>query len=366
MKVQRALLFILILISPVFIAWGQDYSPNSLTVDVFIDGSVNIDYSIEPDPLLPRLNVTLPGKDYANILVVDEDGVIMDWDQNTEGIEVDSIGAEELTISYSSAFLTNKTGSKWTVSVESPVSTTFILPLDAVLVRLSSTPSAISITDNRAAITMPQDLNSISYKLGTTGTKERSAVLLSQAAIKIYQATHTGIIVVHIEELLIHATQAYDSGSYILAEQLSQQIIQETDDIVELAGQAEAQITLAEELYDTKTGLISQETIESANTILENAKQDYGEGKYTSANTKAFEAYTLLQEAQPLNKGTQKYLVIGFGLTIAAGTGILYIKNKDKTSKNPDSDKKTEVNHTRTAKTRNKLNKISLDVHVGG
>jgi hypothetical protein len=333
-----------LLISPVYIAWGQDYTPNKLIVDVFIDGSVNIDYSIEPDPFLPRINVTLPGSNYTNLLTVDEDGIIMDWDQNTDGIEVDSIGAKELTISYSSTFLTNKTGSKWTVSIESPVSNIFILPLDAVLVKLSSTPSAISITDNRATITMPQGLSSISYQLGTTGTKERSAVLLSQAAIKIYQATHIGIIVTHTEELLIQASQAYDTGSYILAEQLSQQIIQETSDIVELASQAEAQITLTEELFDTKTDSIKKETIDSAKTILNDAKLDYDEGKYTSANTKAFEAYIILQNAEPINKGYQNYLLIGFGLPLVAGIGIIYKKNMDKTRKPPEFDEKIEAN----------------------
>jgi uncharacterized membrane protein len=269
----------------------------------------------------------------------------MDWDQKTDGIEVDSIGAKELTISYSSTFLTNKTGSKWTVSIESPVYTTFILPLDAVLVKLSSTPSAISITDNRAAITMPQDLSSISYMLGTTGTKEHSMVLLSQTETKIYEATRSGIIVNQAETLFIQATQAHKTGSYILAEQLSQQIIQEISDIVELASQAEAQITLTEELFDTKTGSINQETIDSVNTILENAKLDYDEGKYTSANTKAFEAYTLLQSAQPISKGSQNYLIIGPGLALVAGIGIFYMKNMGKTSENPlDFDEKTEAN----------------------
>ena len=63
----------LLLMSPVYIAWGQDYTPNKLTVDVFIDGSVNIEYSIEPDFLLPRINVTLPVSDYTDLLAVDDD-----------------------------------------------------------------------------------------------------------------------------------------------------------------------------------------------------------------------------------------------------------------------------------------------------
>jgi uncharacterized membrane protein len=339
---RRVFLLIILFISPVYIVFGQDYTPNTLTVDVFIDGSVNIDYSVEPDPMLPRINVTLPGKNYANVLAVDEDGIIMDWDQNNGGIEVDSIGAEELSISYSSTVLTNKTGSMWTVSIDSPASTVFILPLDAVLVGLSSTPSGISIINNRAAITMSQGSNRISYMLGTTGTKEHSMVLLSQAETKIYEANQLGIIIIEAEALFTQATEAYGSGSYIISEQLSQESIQKVDNIIELANQAEAQIKVTEELLAVKTSSVNQETIDSVNIILGEAKIDYEDGKYTSANTKALEAYTLIQNAEPIIKSNQNYLIIVFGLVLAGGIALLYMKNIGGLKK-PEFDNLVEV-----------------------
>jgi hypothetical protein len=300
-----------------------------LIVDIFIDGNVNIDYSVYPDPMLPRINITIPGCNYTDLLAYDEDGLIMDWEQNSDGIEVDSIGAEELTISYSSFLLTNRTGSLYTVSLESPVSTLFILPLEAILVRISTTPTGISIMDNRAVITMPQGFNSISYKLGSTGTKEHSVVLLSRASIKIYQATDMGVNVNHSKTLLIQASQAYEAGEYLLSEQLSKQIIREIVIIIELARQAQSQITKTEDLINLKTGSVSQEIIDSANILLSEAKQSYFVGNYTSANKKAFEAYTLIQNASPLQTGLY-YLIIGLGIVIFLGTEVYYLKNKEK------------------------------------
>jgi uncharacterized membrane protein len=226
----------------------------------------------------------------------------------------------------------------WTVSVDSPVSTMFILPLDSVLVRLSSTPMGISIINNRASITMPQGLNKISYMLGTSGTREHSMVLLSQAENKIFEAKQLGIIVEQAESLFSQARQAYETGSYIISEQFSEQSIQETNNIVELADRAEAQMTISEELLGAKIGSVHQDTIDSVNIILEDAKQDYQQGEYISANTKALEAYTLIQNAEPINKGLQNYLIIGLGIVLVFGIGFFFIKNMGKSRRPTDFD----------------------------
>ena len=141
------LLIPLVLFSPLITAMGKDYNSNSLTIEIFPDGSVNVDYKIKPDPSLARVNVSLPGKYYTDLLIVDEDGIILDWDPVDCGVEVDSIGTEELSISYYSVSLTNKTGSTWSVCIDSEASTNYLLPSNAVLVGLSSTPSSISIID---------------------------------------------------------------------------------------------------------------------------------------------------------------------------------------------------------------------------
>ena len=85
---------------------GQQYSPSTLALYVFSDGSVNVEYVIEPDPTLARVNVSLLGDSYEDLLVVGPDGVILDWDPVLGGVEVDALGADEITISYSTNSLT--------------------------------------------------------------------------------------------------------------------------------------------------------------------------------------------------------------------------------------------------------------------
>ena len=333
MNERRLFLLVFLLLSPIITVKGQDYTPNSLTIDVFPDGSANIDYRIEPDPTLVRVNVTLPGENYADLIALDQDGIILDWDQNNEGIEVDSIGAYELIISYSSSDLTNKTGSTWTVSVDSPISTLYHLPKDAVLVGLSSTPSSISIIDNRTVITMPPGLNRITYILGTTGTQEHALVLLSQAEKKIDEAHTYDIQLSSVESQYIKAKQAYETGSYTQTEQLSQQIINQVSNIIEAASQAQAQITNAEEILEHKTGVFNSESIESAQSILDEAKQDYDSGEYTSAYTLALEAVQLLQETE-LKSGSNPMLY-GFGALLVIGVGGFLVYQKQIKTDNP-------------------------------
>jgi uncharacterized membrane protein len=306
----------------------RDYVPNSLTMDIFPDGSVNIEYRIEPDPILARINVSLPGKYYSDLIAVDEDGIILDWDPVDGGIEVDSIGAEELSISYSSVSLTNKTGSTWSVSIDSEASTNYLLPLNAVLVGLSSTPSSILIIDNRASITMPPGTSRISYSLGATGTREHSIVLLYQAETKIYEANQFQIETTSHEETLLQATQAYEAGSYIQSERYSQQIIDQVSEIIVHATRANDQIISAQDLLAEKTSSLNSETIDSATAKLDEALTEYNIGQYLSAYTLATETIQILAEAKP--EAAQNMLPYSFGfLAIIGISGYVIYSHKN-------------------------------------
>ncbi len=340
MNERRLLVLVFLLFTPIITVTGQDYSPNSLTIDVFQDGSAVIDYRIEPDPTLGTVNVTLPGENYADLIAVDQDGIILDWEQISDGIEVDGLGAKELIITYSTSFLTNKTGSTWTVSADSPVSTLYQLPLDAVLVGLSSPPSSISIVDNRAIITMPPGFNRMSYILGTTGTKEHALVLLIQAGSKIEEAEVKDIQLLSVDSLFTDAGQAYDAGSYTQTEQLSQQIISQVSDILEEAGQAQAQITSVEELLEDTTGLQGSDTLVSAQSKLDEAKQEYESGEYSAAYLLAVEVVQILQETE--QKTGLNPMLYGFSALVVIGVGgfIIYQK-RNKTDKMPEPDEIT-------------------------
>ncbi len=141
-------------------------TPESLSLQVYSDGSVDVEYVFKPDPIQAQVNVTLFGDLYQNIIIVDQDGILLDWELIPGGVQVDSLGSSSVVISYSTDSLTDKSGSQWTIGVTSPIDVLFTLPVDAVLVGLSPTPVGISFIDNQAFISMPAGTSQISYLLG--------------------------------------------------------------------------------------------------------------------------------------------------------------------------------------------------------
>ena len=137
------------------LALGQDYTSDSLSVEIYTDGTVDVTYAVEPDTTLAQVNVSLIGENYQDLLAVDQSGIILDWTLSQGGIEVDSLGSTSITITYSTDTLTDKTGSQWSISLEADTSLIYTLPKGAVLVGLDPTPIGITIIDNQAVITMP-------------------------------------------------------------------------------------------------------------------------------------------------------------------------------------------------------------------
>ena len=299
-----------------------------MVLDVYSDGSVSVEYVVEPEPTLARVNVTLPGEPYLDVLVVDPDGVIMDWDPVDGGVEVDSFGVGEITISYSSQSLTDKTGSTWAVSVSSQVNAVITLPRDAVLVGISPTPSGITIVDGKATLTMPPGGSSVSYIMGATGTREHALVLLNNAEETVNDARLKGVVVDSAEDILDEARDAYADGLYSQSEQLSLQAVEAVRAAEEAADEAVNAIGEAEELLETKSGQVGEEALAQANLLLDEAMEAYEGGDYGVALTKAEQAYTEALNAEPATGGTQTLFIYGAAAAALLAAGYIYLRGR--------------------------------------
>ncbi len=326
------LVFLLMLSVSLFVstAWGQDYSPVTMILDVFSDGSVNVEYVVEPEPTLARVNVTLPGETYLDMLVVDLDGIILDWDPVDGGVEVDSFGANEITISYSTQSLTNKTGSIWAVSVSSQANVIITLPRDAVLVGLSPTPSGITIVDGKATVTMPPGASSVSYILGSTGTREHALVLLNNAEGTVDEVRLKGVVVDAAEETLGRAREAYADGLYSQSEQLSIQAVEAARETEAAAAEALNAIEEAEALVETKAGQVGAEALTQANQLLDEAIEAYEGGEYEASLTKAEQAYEAALNAEAGAGGSQTLLILGVAVAALLAAGYMYLGSRQR------------------------------------
>jgi len=304
---------------------GQDYTPNTLTLDIYPDGSVNVEYIIEPNPLLARVNVTLFGDRYEDLLIVDSDGIILYWDSTLNGVEADALGSSEITIAYSTQTLTNKTGSMWTVSAAPEVNSIITLPKDAVLVGLSPPPIGIRILDNQATITMPPNGFRISYIIGATGVREHALTLLNNADSKICEVKVQGLVVNEAEYILDQSREAYELGQYSQSEELSSHAADMARDLVAVAENAANAINDTRNLILSRTGSVRKDDLDESNLLLETAEEAYNSGKYETALNVAEMAYNVAFNAAPLVQETQVLITTGIVLVVPTVSAVFLL-----------------------------------------
>ncbi len=311
-----AILTLITLFISLVSVYAQDYAPLSLTVKVYSDGSTDLEYVLEPDPLKARVEVMLFGENIQDLLVIDQDGIPLNWTLTSAGVLVDTLGSIELEIIYNTYSLTNKSGTNWSVSLDSPVNTVYILPENAVLVGLDPQPLEISLIDNRVTVTMPNSTSVISYIIGTTGTRERALVLLNNAEEALNQAKREAIIVTEAEELYEQAQEAYNNKNYSLSEQLSQKTIEKVQETEASAQQAQTQINETESLITELEGSVKQEDLENARSKLESAQAAYIKGDYDSALNLAQDAYSIALNAEKVRSNSGSLISIGVVIII--------------------------------------------------
>lgn len=145
-------------------AAGQDpVSPQSLLFTIYLDGYVFVDYSLKVNQTYPAVNVTLFGETFEDLLMVDEQGLPVDFSQLNSTILANTLGVEHLRITYFTPDLTSKLGRIWTVSTQIPINATIELPSDASIFSLGTVPELIESQDGVVVLVMPPGLLEVSY-----------------------------------------------------------------------------------------------------------------------------------------------------------------------------------------------------------
>jgi uncharacterized membrane protein len=334
-------LLIILLLGAATVNAEKNINPNSLAIQIYADGSTEIKYVINPEPSKPQVNVSLFGDNIQNILVTDQDGLILDWETFTNSIQINSLGTKEVTISYDTTSLTNKTGTKWSISLTSPINVNYNLPTDAVLVGLSPTPISITIIDNQASITQPNGTSRISYLLGTTGTKEHALVLLNKAEETIQEANLKDLQIDEAETLLEQARTALSKENYSQSEQYSKQATEIVQEKELKAIQAENSIKEAESLLVEYADKRDAQALSQAEIQLNSARNAYTQGDYETAKTHADESIHLSNTA-PENKNNNM-IFIAVALIVVIAGALIYWKTTQKTRESKPVIKQVDI-----------------------
>ncbi|MBI2185362.1 MAG: hypothetical protein HYU39_10460 [Thaumarchaeota archaeon] len=317
---MRLLLLTLIVVSGasglMLHASGQeDYAPDRLLFTVYLDGNVQVDYAITPDPILPSVNVTLFGKIYDNLLIQNENRTVLDFRSGRGPVTVFTLGSRQAAISYSTQDLVNKSGRIWTFSVVSPINFSVTFPREATIISLSSLPRSIGIQGGQTSILMQSGRQEVGYITGTLGTREVSTLLINKARSVIEEVKSRSVAVGEAEAKLREAEVALRSQNFQDAERLATAAI-------DLAVKTDSDAKAAQESMRGGETLVKQAETEGRTSRLDEARQllqgaatRFNEGRYVDALGLAQQASSVAQTS------ARSGLAMDLTLPIAAVAG---------------------------------------------
>ena len=201
-------------------SFSEETTPKNLFLTVYPDGFVFVDYTLLVDPTFPTQNITVFGQVLEDLLVVDKDGLPLDYSIGNYTISVYSLGTDEIKLTYLTQDLTSKEGRYWTLTIDAPVNTRIILPVETTIISLNQVPEMIETRDNRVELLMNASLIEVTYVIGIVGTEEHAQIVLSEAETTIMAIKNLGINITEAEASLQEAEDAFNLGNYVEAETL--------------------------------------------------------------------------------------------------------------------------------------------------
>jgi len=180
----------LILLVLIFIPLVSAQYTYDLTLTVYRDGYVKVDYQIAPEDFASQIDVPLIGSHYEDLFITDENGNPLQYTLDKNHAVINVGGAQIVEISYYTPDLTAKEGLVWTLSIESYVPFKVILPNGSTVVDLSDIPLEIS----EGSITMPSGNQSVSYYLSSGTTIQTGSG--SSNSSSIYMLGAIGLLIV--------------------------------------------------------------------------------------------------------------------------------------------------------------------------
>jgi uncharacterized membrane protein len=128
----------------IFIPLATATSMGELTLRVYEDGVIVVEDKILPQINYGNVTVKLLTYDIENILVVGEDGKLVNYELNGDQLTIYGELPSQLTIHYETPALTVKNGSLWTLELYLPREATILMPSRSIIISLSNVPRVIT------------------------------------------------------------------------------------------------------------------------------------------------------------------------------------------------------------------------------
>jgi len=142
---------------------NMGFHVESVILTVYRDGIVHILQDIRVNETIPDITLPILSGSAYNVLAIDENGSVLDYEINGSNITIFTLGATKVALEYDTKELTSMKAGVWTISFKSPYNVTLKLPESAEVIFLSDAPSSINIEDKRIVVSLFSGEWEISY-----------------------------------------------------------------------------------------------------------------------------------------------------------------------------------------------------------
>jgi uncharacterized membrane protein len=332
------LFLILIQIKPA----SAQTTPTDLTINLYSDGVTRLDYLFPAEITSLQTNISLIGQSYQSLIILNEEGLPLEYVQNSYGLTVYSLGSSLVNLTYLTSELTGKNGVIWSLNITIPISSRIILPNGATIINLNIIPLEIDSINGQTSVIMPSGLVLIEYTVNIIGSDIIAEEAITEAESAIQAAESNNIVVTSAKNLLNEAKAFFQEDLFLEAEEKASQIIPLIEVITENKNLAEATIIAAESAIEAAIETGRTNGIAEAESMLNDARLKYQAGQYEEASYISEQALQAAINSEKEQNNILSYVVILSAALILVG--IFFQSRRKSSDREPKPAREIEFN----------------------
>ena len=142
-------------------------SPRDLDLIIYSDGTTHVSTEIDIDPFLTDYELNLFGSSIDNLVIVGDNGFLLDADVIDNTALIQTFGSSVITIEYDIHDLVSKQGRLWTFSLDSGTDFTLLLPKNSAIVGMTNLPINMELINEQNQLTLSSGSTEIDYFFST-------------------------------------------------------------------------------------------------------------------------------------------------------------------------------------------------------
>ena len=177
-------------------------SPRDLDLIIYSDGTTHVSTEIDIDPFLTDFELNLFGSSIDNLVVVGDNGFLLDADVIDNTALIQTFGSSVITIEYDIHDLVSKQGRLWTFSLDSGTDFTLLLPKNSAIVGMTNLPINMELINEQNQLTLSSGSTEIDYFFSTNTIVNPIENTQNEKDYSLYVII-SGIIIVILASIII-------------------------------------------------------------------------------------------------------------------------------------------------------------------